>query len=100
MSCVTIFCQSTVLHVKDAENLSERPLPRCVAHACTLVVSDIVAAVPSPLDFITVARSRAEGLLLVGEDDADGGLAFFGFGINADHVTTELHLLHTINSRR
>jgi hypothetical protein len=35
-------CQSTVPHVKGAEDLSEHPWPSCAAHVCTLVACDTV----------------------------------------------------------
>src|SRR5260370_16493869 len=38
----TMSCQSTVPHVKGAENLSEHPGPSCAAHVCTLVACDTV----------------------------------------------------------
>ncbi len=72
MCCGTMSCQSTVPHVKGAENLSEHQSPSCAAHVCTLVACDTVGVPDSGRCYLLrlIRRHSSQRFLSSGRTDS------------------------------
>src|SRR5712672_1485144 len=47
-----------------------------------------------------MSAGRSSNSISIGEDDADGGLAFLGFAFDADYVAAQLHALNAVHAGR